>query len=113
LKSILNKPSTINNQQSTISLSLRFVLVGAELVLGAGDRIVWQAFIVHTIAVRVSVLFIERGVALNRALVNVRILLLPDRHRDQLRLLINVGPGSPCVPQVRALGRSAAELPLL
>src|SRR5439155_23443660 len=74
------------------SSSLRFVLVGADLVLGAGDRIVWQAFIVHAIAVRVPVLFIERGVALNRALVNVRILPLLDRHRDHVRLLINVGP---------------------
>jgi nucleoside-diphosphate kinase len=69
------------------SSALRFVLVGAELVLGARDWIVRPPLFIHSIAVRIAVLFVERRIAFDGALVNVGILLLLHRHRDHVRLL--------------------------
>ena len=57
-------------------LAFRLVLVGADLVLCGGDRIVWQTLIVDAAAVRVADLFVRRPVAFNGALVAVGIVLL-------------------------------------
>ena len=62
------------------SSSLRFVLVRAEFILGAGNRIVRPAFVIDTIAMRIPVLLIERRVTFNRSFVNVGIPLLLDCH---------------------------------
>jgi len=88
-RQILNK-SAIINQQFANSSTLRPVLVRAQCILGHRHRVVWEAVLVEALAVRVAELLVAWTVAFDRALVNVRIVLLLGRH-DRHDCLLECG----------------------
>jgi len=68
----LNK-SPITRSKIANSSPLAFVLIRANCIFGARDRIVGQSFIVYAAAVRVRRLWIGRAIAFDRAFVFVLI----------------------------------------
>src|SRR5207237_12610 len=83
----LNK-SAISNQQFAISSSLSLILVGTFYVLRDRDGIVREPVLVDSVSMWIADLFVGRTIAFDRALVDVGIVLLYDRHRCHAGLLI-------------------------
>lgn len=71
--------------QGNSPLPLGFVGVRSFDVLGGGDRIVRQPFVVHAIVVRVVVLLVGGTIPLDGAFVDVLIVLLLVGHRCHQR----------------------------
>src|SRR5438093_9136297 len=98
---ITNSPIAVSSatphRPIALSSPLRFILIRADLVFRRRDRIVGQAVFVDAVAVRVPELLVIRAIAFDRALVNVRVVLLLECHRRHVASFIT-RPYSPHCP---------------